>query len=283
MEELEQELNNIGEETPEVETQVETETPQEQPQTEEEQQELWKQTKQYEQGLWKNPDDVYNSVKYYEQKFQPLEQFMKRAGFKEPSQLEQAYKDYQAKLPTYQENENTVNLLNALLQDDRYGSKIKAVFDEIRRSQEMERFGFAYDDLPQQVRERVSKGEQAFQELQEMKQQQYQQQLSSALDEQMQQIQKLSQDYGFDVDMKEILEYARDNNIPVENLYGEFLKSNFAQLVDKAKQNASLATTMQNKQNKAKSVTSSNKQGGNAPQKAINTISDLEQTILEKL
>ena len=100
-------------------------------------QELWKQSNQFKQGLWKSPDDVYNSVKYYEQKFQPLEQSLKRMGFKEPADLEQAYKDYQEKLPTYQENEQTINLLNALLQNENYGSKLRGVLDEIRKAQEL--------------------------------------------------------------------------------------------------------------------------------------------------
>ena len=110
----------------------------------------------------------------------------------------------------------------------------------------------------------------------------YETQLST-INEQVEQIQKLSQEYGFDVNIQEMLEYCRDNRIKPENIYGEFLKSNFAQLVDKAKQNASLATTMQNKQNKQKAVNSSNKQGGQEPPKAINSAKDLEQAILEKL
>ena len=279
MEELEQQLNNIGEEEVQAPEQTETEAPEDIQQPEE----LWKQTKQFEQGLWKNPDDIYNSVKYYEQKFQPLEQSIRKLGYKEPEQFEQAFKDYQSKLPVYQENENTINLLNALLQDEQYGSKLRATFDEIRKAQEMQKFGFAYDDLPEIVRERVSKGEQAFQELEEMKAQKAYETNLSTINEQVEQIQKLSQEYGFDVNVQELLEYCRDNNVAPANIYGEFLKSNFAQLVDKAKQNASLATTMQNKQNKQKAVNSSNKQGGQEPPKSVNSTKDLEQAILEKL
>ena len=283
MEELEQQLNNIGEEEVQAPEQTQEEAPVENTQEPQEPQELWKQTKQFEQGLWKNPDDIYNSVKYYEQKFQPLEQSIRKLGYKEPEQFEQAFKDYQSKLPVYQENEQTINLLNALLQDEQYGSKIRATFDEIRKAQEMQKFGFAYDDLPEIVRERVSKGEQAFQELEEMKAQKAYETNLNAIQEQVKQIEELSKEYGFDVNIQELLEYCRDNNINPNNIYGEFLKNNFAQLVDKAKQNASLATTMQNKQNKAAAVNSSSKKGGEQPPKAINSAKDLEQAILEKL
>ena len=283
MEELEQQLNNIGEEEVQAPEQTQEEAPVENTQEPQEPQELWKQTKQFEQGLWKNPDDIYNSVKYYEQKFQPLEQSIRKLGYKEPEQFEQAFKDYQSKLPVYQENEQTINLLNALLQDEQYGSKLRATFDEIRKAQEMQKFGFAYDDLPEIVRERVSKGEQAFQELEEMKAQKAYETNLNAIQEQVKQIEELSKEYGFDVNIQELLEYCRDNNINPNNIYGEFLKNNFAQLVDKAKQNASLATTMQNKQNKAAAVNSSSKKGGEQPPKAINSAKDLEQAILEKL
>ena len=99
MEELETQLNNTAdgqvEQTPDntAEDNTQTETIQDvlnKSETPETPQELWKQTKQFEQGLWKTPDDVYNSVKYYEQKFQPLEQSLKRMGFKEPAELERA-------------------------------------------------------------------------------------------------------------------------------------------------------------------------------------------------
>lgn len=288
MSDLEEQINNIGEENAQVEQpQAEQETlppageaAVEAPQDTQTPQDLWKQTKQFEQGLWKTPDDIYNSVKYYEQKFQPLEQSLKRMGFKEPQELEQAFKDYQTNLPNYKANEETINLLNALLQDETYGSKLRATFDEIRRAQEMQKFGFAYDDLPEVVREKVSKGEQAFQELEEMKQQKAYETSLNTINEEVGKIEKLAQEYGFEVNIPELLEHCRDNNINPSNIYGEFLKSNFSQLVDKAKQNASLATTMQNKQNKAKAVNTSTKQGGEVPPQKVN---DLEKAILEKL
>ena len=142
MEELEQEITNAVEgqvdETPaepaENNTDLRGELSKLNPDNPEPPQELWKQSNQFKQGLWKTPDDIMNSVQYYEKKFQPLEQSLKRMGFNEPADLEQAFKEYQEKLPVYQENENTINLLNALLQNDVYGSKLRGVFDEIRKA-----------------------------------------------------------------------------------------------------------------------------------------------------
>ena len=233
--------------------------------------EQWKQTNQFKNGLWKTPDDVFKSVQFYEKKFQPLEQSLKRMGFKEPAELEQAYKEYQEKLPVYQENENTINLLNALLQNDVYGSKLRGVFDEIRRAQEMERFGMAFDDLPPVIKEKVVKGEQAFQQLEEMKQQQAYNEALGTIQEQMQQIEQIVTDNGLEFDKQGFLEYCRNNNIPPNAMQGEFLKSHYSQMLEKAKQNASLATTAQNKQNKQKALNSSTKQqGAEAPKEPTN-------------
>ena len=243
-------------------------------------QELWKQSNQFKNGLWKTPDDILKSVQFYEKKFQPLEQSLKRMGFSEPSQLEQAFKDYQEKIPQYQENENTINILNALLQNETYGSKLRNVFDEIRRAQETERFGMAFDDLPPVIKERVVKGEQAFQRLEEMEHQQAYNNAVNTIQEQMQQIEKIVNDTGLEFDMQEFLQYCKDNNISPSNMKGEFLNSNYLKMLEKAKQNASLATSTQNKQNKQKALNSSTKTQGAEPPKRIETEQDLTAALL---
>ena len=289
MEELEQEISNAVEgqveETPvepaennlnlrdelnKISSNPEDETPQE----------LWKQSNQFKQGLWKTPDDIMNSVQYYEKKFQPLEQSLKRMGFNEPADLEQAFKEYQEKLPVYQENENTINLLNALLQNDVYGSKLRGVFDEIRRAQEMERFGMAFDDLPPIIKEKVTKGEQALQMVEEMKQEKAYNDALGTIQEQMAQIEQIVADTGLEFDKQAFLEYCRDNNIPPNAMQGEFLKSNYTQMLEKAKQNASLATTVQNKQNKANAINSSTKTQVTPPPKDPTNEQELRDALL---
>lgn len=299
MADLEQELNNNTVENEEVqapEQTAETTESNTQPQTlaealngkeekptaQEVQEELWKKTKNFEKGLWKTPDDIYKSVQFYEQKYQPLEQTLKRMGFNEPSQLEQAFKDYQEKLPAYQENENLINQLNALLQNDVYGSKLRSVFDEIKRAQETEKFGMAFEDLPPVIKDRVLKGEQAFQQLEEMKQEQAYNNALGTIQEQMQQIEQIVNETGLEFNQKEFLEYCRDNGIAPSNMKGEFLNAYYGQMLEKAKQNASLATTAQNKQNKAKAVNSSTKQTTAQPQPKMNSIYDLEQALLNQ-
>jgi hypothetical protein len=295
MADLEEQLNNTGAEVQEPQD-VQTETPaediQQKPQTlhevlnqDSEQEapveELWKKTKNFENGLWKTPDDIYKSVQFYEKKYQPLEQSLKRMGFEEPAQLEQAFKDYQTNLPVYQENQALIDQLNALLQNDVYGSKLRSVFDEIRRAQETEKFGMAFDDLPPVIKERVVKGEQAFQQLEEMRKEQAYNSALGTIQEQMQQIEQIVADTGLEFDSKAFLEYCRDNNISPSNMKGEFLNSHYTQMLEKAKQNASLATTAQNKQNKVKALNSSTKQGTlEAPRKPKNTY-ELRNSLLD--
>lgn len=242
--------------------------------------ELWKQSNNFKQGLWKNPDDIYKSVQFYEKKFQPLEMTMKNLGFTEPAQLEQAFNEYREKLPAYQENENTINLLNALLQNEVYGSKLRNVFDEIRRAQEQERYGISFDQLPPVIQERVTKGEQAFQQLEEMKHERAFNDALSTIQDQMAQIEQIVTETGLDFDKQAFLEYCRDNNVAPENMKGAFLTSNYTQMLEKAKQSASLATSTQNKQNKAKALNSSTKQ---TPAKSeypqMNSIEDLERAL----
>lgn len=302
MAELEETLNNMADDTEvQAETQT-TETPTEEntqdtqdtqdtkPQTladalngtdtKEEIEELWKQSNQYKNGLWKSPDDVFKSVQFYEKKYQPLEQTIKRMGFNEPDQLEQAFKEYQEKLPIYQENEATLNQLNALLQDKVYGEKIRSAFDEVRRAQETEKFGMAFDDLPPVIKDRVLKGEQAFQELEEMKQEQAYNNALGTIQEQMAQIEQIAQESGLDLNAEEFLRYCRDHNISPSNMKGEFLNLHYFQMLEKAKQSASLATTAQNKQNKAKALNSSTKQAGQAPPQPIKDSYDLQNALL---
>ena len=243
--------------------------------------ELWKETNQYKQGLWKTPDDVMRSAQYYEKRYQPLEQYIQRMGFKEPSQLEQVLKDYQERLPQYQEAEATINQLNALLQDQNYGSKLRDALNEIRRAQETERFGMAFDDLPPIIKERVVKGEQAFQQLEEMKQEQAYNNALSTIQEQMQQIEQIVQETGLDFVPENFLKYCRDNNISPSNMKGEFLNAYYTQMLEKAKQAASLATTAQNKQNKANALNSSTKQTPAQPKPKMNDISDLEKALYQ--
>ena len=244
------------------------------------QNELWKQSKNFEKGLWKTPDDIYKSVQYYEQKYQPLEQSLKHLGFNEPAQLEQALKEYQEKMPEYQENANLITQLNALLQNETYGSKLRSVFDEIRRAQETEKFGMAFEDLPPIIKERVVKGEQAFQQLAEMRQEQAYNNALGTIQEQMQQIEQKAQETGIDFDQKEFLEYCRDNNIAPQNMLGVFLTSHYQEMLEKAKQTASLATTAQNKQNKAKALNSSTKtQSAQTSLPTMNSIDDLEKAL----
>ena len=242
--------------------------------------ELWKQSNQFKNGLWKSADDVYKSVQFYEKKFQPLEQSLKNMGFNEPSQLEQAFKEYQEKMPVYQENENLINTLNALLQNEVYGSKLRNVFDEIRRAQETEKFGMAFDDLPPVIKERVTKGEQAFQELQELKEEKAYNDALSTIQDQMAQIEQIVTENGLEFDKQAFLEYCRDNNITPSAMQGEFLKTHYSQMLEKAKQNASLATSAQNKQNKANAINSSTKQQGTKPAKEISSEQDLREALL---
>lgn len=242
--------------------------------------ELWKQSNNFKQGLWKNPDDIYKSVQFYEKKFQPLEMTMKNLGFTEPAQLEQAFNEYREKLPAYQENENTINLLNALLQNEVYGSKLRNVFDEIRRAQEQERYGISFDQLPPVIQERVTKGEQAFQQLEEMKHERAFNDALSTIQDQMAQIEQIVADTGLEFDKQEFLQFCKENNIAPSAMKGEFLNAHYAQMLEKAKQSASLATTAQNKQNKVKAVNSSTKiqSAGSIPK--IKDEYDLKQTLL---
>ena len=288
MNELENELNNAGDGQESTQPQEPAENTQ--PQTiqealntqkqPEQVEELWKQSNQFKNGLWKTPDDVFKSVQFYEKKYQPLEQSLRNMGFNEPAQLEQAFKDYQEKLPVYQENENLINTLNALLQNEVYGSKLRSVFDEIRRAQETEKFGIAFDDLPPVIKERVTKGEQAFQELEVMKQEKAYNDALSTIQDQMAQIEQIVNENGLEFDQQAFLEYCRDNNIPPNAMQGEFLKSHYAQMIEKAKQNASLATSTQNKQNKAASINTSTKQQGVAPVKEPSNEQELKAALL---
>lgn len=290
MSDIEENLNNTVDGQENTQSQEPAENTENNPQTiqnilnekenHEETQELWKQSNQFKQGLWKSPDDIMNSVQYYEKKFQPLEQSLKRMGFNAPEELEQAFKSYQENFPVYQENQNLIDTLNALLQNETYGGKLRAAFDEIRKAQEMERYGITFDQLPPVIQERVAKGEQAFQQLEEMKQEQAYNNALGTIQEQMAQIEQIVNDNGLEFDSKSFLEYCRDNNIAPSNMQGEFLKANYAQMLEKAKQNASFATTTQNKQNKVKALNSSTKQQGASPDIKIKDDYDLKKTLL---
>lgn len=278
---MSEELENIVEETQEEQAQVDEQAEAPSDIENQVQEELWKQTNQYKQGLWKTPDDIMNSVQYYEKKYQPLEQSIKRLGYKEFSDFEQAMRDYQEKLPVFTENENTINLLNALLQDENYGPKLRGTLEEIRRQQEVSRYGISFDELPPVIQERVQKGEQAFKQLEEMKQEKAYNDNLNIINEQVEKIQALANSYGYDANIPELIQYCQENHIEPKNMYGEFLQHHFDKIVEKAQQKASFATVAQNKQNKTAS--SSTKTAGAKPDKRVSSENELENAIFNAL
>jgi tellurite resistance protein len=102
----------------------------------------------------------------------------------------------------------------------------------------------------------------------------------------MAQIEQIATENGIeDFDQKAFLEYCRDNNISPSNMKGEFLNAYYGKMIEIAKQNASLATSAQNKQNKVKALNSSTKQAGVQQSQIpkMNNIDDLEKTLLSQL
>ena len=102
----------------------------------------------------------------------------------------------------------------------------------------------------------------------------------STIQDQMAQIEQIVGEIGLDFDQKAFLEYCRDNNVAPANMKGEFLNSHYTQMLEKAKQSASLATSTQNKQNKAKALNSSTKQTGAQAPKPLKTEQDLRDALL---
>ena len=113
-----------------------------------------------------------------------------------------------------------------------------------------------------------------------MKQQKAYDDALSTIQDQMAQIEQMVNDNGLEFDKQAFLEFCRDNNIPPSAMQGEFLKSHYTQMLEKAKQNASLATSAQNKQNKAASINSSTKQQGVAPAKEPSNEQELKAALL---
>jgi hypothetical protein len=276
MSELEQELMQ----TSEVETGSEIETPTQEVETGEEaeqiQEEIWKQDKRF-GSTWKSPDDVYNSVKYYEQKFDPIRQTLEKSGFADPQKLEQVLNKY----PEYEQSSQLVEKLNTLLQHEVYGPKLQGMFKEIQQGFERDKYGTAIEDLPPHIQEQLRKVNDLETKYQQMEEEKTLNTNVQTIHSQMDGIQKLCADYGFELDAQTFLQECQEKGIPPSQIKGYFFENNFQNLVETAQKQASLGTLNKNKELKTKSGYSSQKTV-TSNTSDINSFKDLRNELLKE-
>lgn len=274
MSELEQELmqtSEVGTDTPESASQ-EVQTGE----NAETQEEIWKQSNEFKNGLWKSPDDVYNSVKFYQTKLEPFRQTLEKSGYQTPEQLEQVLSKY----PELEQQSQVMEKLNTLLQDQVYGPKLQGLFKEIRQDFERKKYGAAIEDLPPHIQEQLKKVNDLEEKYNKMEEEKELNTNVQTIHSQVSDIQGLCNEYGFEIDTKAFLEECQAQNIPPSQIKGYFYENNFKDLVEAARQQASLGTLNKNKEIKSAAGSSSQKTVTSKESK-INSFQDLRNELLK--
>lgn len=276
MSELEEQLMNTAEaetgsaETPTQENAgIETSENQEQP-TEEQ----WKLDKRF-GGVWKAPDDVYNSVKFLESKYDPLRQTLEKMGYSDPSQLEQVLGKY----PEYEQQSQVLDKLNTLLQHETYGPKLQAALKEVQQGLEREKYGAAIEDLPPHIQEQLRKVNELEEKYNQMQEEKELNANVQTIQTQMDDIQKICEKYGFEIDATAFLKECQQGNVHPNQIKGYFFENNFENLVGTAQSQASMSAL--NKNSKLKNSAGSSSQR-TVPQQepTLDSIKDLRTELM---
>ena len=278
MEELQQELmqtSEVGSESEQSQTQQGPTDSIADVQEQQEGQELWRQSNEFKSGLWKSPDDVFNSVRYYQQKLDPIRQTLEKTGFSNHEELEQVLSKY----PEYKQNSEVVEKLNTLLTHEVYGPKLQSMFKEIQQGFEREKYGAAIEDLPPHVQEQFRKINEVEAELTKLKEEKELNNNIQTIHTQVESIQNICTNYGFEIDVQEFLKECQANNIPTNQMKAFFLEHNFDDLVAAAQKKSSLGVLNKNKEIKMSATSSSNKIEQTQAKEA-SSIKDLKEQLL---
>lgn len=241
--------------------------------------ELWTQTNEYKQGLWKSPDDVYNSVKHYREKYSPIEQIQKSLKFNSPDELREALTSYKEQMPVYEKSMNMLQHLNALIKDPVHGQTLQKAISEIQAAQEREKYGLSLNELPQEFKEQLTAGVQAKEMLEKIQEEQQVQELTSEIDGQIQGLQTICSKYGMNLDVQGFLTHCAEKQIPAKFIKGYFMENYFDTLINSASTSASLSAVNKNKEVKGASIASSQKQSA----KMSDDIPSDKQGLMNKL
>lgn len=161
----------------------------------------WKSDKRH-GSFWKNENDLYKSYKSLEKEHTPLAQKYSEAE-KQLTEL----KKYQQETSQYQD---AINFIKFASSNEKYAPMVKQLVDNIAQEEKRAKFG----DLPDDVIQRMSKGEEALSRLDQF--------------EQTQKQEAMVKEYSgiLDTNLSRISDLAKSENIEwSEDIEKEFLKS----------------------------------------------------------
>jgi hypothetical protein len=224
---------------------------------------------------WKSPDDVYNSVKYYEDKFKPIEQVLSKRGIKDPDGLTELFSKYDEYSDPNSDINLTYNSLKNLLEHPKYGQETKNFFAQLAEQQEIEKYG---SRLPAEVKEKLSRIEELEQKFQQTEYEQGVAHIEQQIDSQMSEIQSLANKYGFNVDQEAFLMHCLENKLPVSSFKAHFVDMHLDTLMQNTQKIASAAVAKNINKNQRGAIQTETRSKVDLSQ-APKTTNDLKSTL----
>lgn len=238
---------------------------------------LWMQSNEFKKGLWKNPDDVYKSVQWYQQRYTPFEEAINKFGYKTPQDLEQVLQS----LPDYQKSYQMINNLHTLMSDPELAKPLEEAFRAIKRQQDIRQYGLATEELPPQIQKELSEIREFKKEYEQNKLEQQQNAWTQTIGKQAEEITELCKKYNFDFDMNAYLSHCSQNKIPPEYVKAYFMENYFDQIIEGAMNNASLNAVNQNKKNVKGAIATTEKNSSKEAPNEPNNSRELKDEILK--
>lgn len=193
------------------------------PQPQEQALEQWQQDNRYGK-TWNTADDMYNSVKYAEEKYQPFHTLANKYGYKDTEGMEQALEKHKEYSNPDSDINQTYNYLQQLLNHEEHGSKLQATFAEIAKSEELKKYGGM--ELPPEIKERLDKVDAYEAKHQEQEHKETVSKFETDIQGSVDKITELCDKHGFEINAVEYLNHCTENGVPIANLYSNFVAEN---------------------------------------------------------
>lgn len=275
---LEQEMNNAIDPTAAQAQDQNVDGVQPQPQ-EQAIQEQWRQDNRFGK-TWNSSDDVYNSVKYAEENYQPFHTLANKHGFKDTDSLEQALAKHKEYSNPDSDVNQTYNYLQQLLKHEEHGSKLQGVFAEIAKAEELKKYGGR--ELPPEIKERLDKVDAYEAKMQEQEYNETVTKYEGDIQSNVDRITLLCDKHGFEFNAVDYLTHCNEGGVNIANLYNHFVAENLDGIMASSNE-ASIAKALeQSGKNSSSVINNSSRNMPNTPRN-LETQQELSNGLLNAL
>lgn len=249
------------------------------PQPQEQALEQWQQDNRFGK-TWKSSDDVYNSVKYAEENYQPYHTLASKYGFKDIESFEQALDKHKEYSNPESDINQTYDYLQKLLQHEEHGKTLQNTFSEIAKAEELKKYGGR--ELPPEIKERLDKVDAYEAKQQEQEHEENVTNLESNIQSDVEKITGLCDKHGFEFDAVKYLNHCTENNVNIADLYKNFVSENLDGIM-LASNESSIAKALKQSGKNSNSVITNSSRNVQSSTKGATNYQDLGNDLLKVL